>query len=261
MHRDRGRSDYDNLYASDTSGYLDPRQEAFRRKLGGTQEESRWREDERWEPSSLTTSRGPSRPSTGAGSHHGRGAWNSEDWRGDVRDDTYGTRRRYDNEYMHAQSDDDETSGYAQGYAGYGQGQGDDGPRWRQRHRNAARYGGEGASSHRDRNSTYGPYRGRGPQDYRRSDERIREDVSEAMMLDPWLDASGLQVSVQDGVVTLEGTVGERYMKYLAEDCAAHAIGVRDVENRIRLDRQVEPDRDALGTMPPSLSRGEPRDL
>lgn len=70
---------------------------------------------------------------------------------------------------------------------------------------------------------------------YRRSDERIRDDVYEALTLDPWLDATHIQVNVDGGVVTLQGTVSDRHMKYRAEECADQASGVQDVENRIRV--------------------------
>jgi len=70
---------------------------------------------------------------------------------------------------------------------------------------------------------------------YRRSDERIREDVCEALTLDPWLDATHVQVNVESGVVTLQGTVADRHMKFRAEECADQASGVQDVENRIRV--------------------------
>jgi hypothetical protein len=49
-------------------------------------------------------------------------------------------------------------------------------------------------------------HRGRGPKNYSRSDTRIEEDVHERLMHDP-LDASGIEVSVKDGEVTLTGTV------------------------------------------------------
>ncbi|MGH1560504.1 BON domain-containing protein [Caulobacter segnis] len=52
-----------------------------------------------------------------------------------------------------------------------------------------------------------GEHRGRGPKGYRRSDERIREDVSDRLTDDSWLDAHGVEVSVSDGDVTLSGTV------------------------------------------------------
>src|SRR6187200_3062823 len=50
-----------------------------------------------------------------------------------------------------------------------------------------------------------GGYAGRGPKGYRRSDERIREEISDQFMEDDQLDASDIEVNVQDGVVMLTG--------------------------------------------------------
>ena len=82
-----------------------------------------------------------------------------------------------------------------------------------------------------------GLYHGRGPSGYTRSDERIREDVCDRLTDDPHVDASSIQVTVESGVVTLQGQVPERQMKHRAEDCAEHVSGVKDVENRLRVSR------------------------
>jgi hypothetical protein len=80
-----------------------------------------------------------------------------------------------------------------------------------------------------------GGHRGVGPQGYARSDERIREDVCERLTLHDAIDASRIEVNVADGVVTLGGDVPERYMKHLAEDAVVDTIGVKDVENALRV--------------------------
>jgi hypothetical protein len=77
----------------------------------------------------------------------------------------------------------------------------------------------------------------RGPKGYRRSDERIREDLCEALMAETHLDASEVTVDVREGNVTLEGIVPERRMKHAIEDIAAAIRGVFDVVNRIRVVR------------------------
>jgi osmotically-inducible protein OsmY len=77
-------------------------------------------------------------------------------------------------------------------------------------------------------------YRGRGPRNYTRSDDRIREDVSDRLTDDPWLDASEIEVSVSNGEVTLNGTVTNRYDRRRAEDCAEGVSGVRYVQNNLR---------------------------
>jgi hypothetical protein len=79
-----------------------------------------------------------------------------------------------------------------------------------------------------------GRFFGKGPKGYRRSDDRIREDVSEALCRHPHIDASEVEVSVSEGVVTLSGSVHERAMKRLIEDEAEKISGVKDVHNTIR---------------------------
>ena len=81
-----------------------------------------------------------------------------------------------------------------------------------------------------------GPYRGKGPRGYVRSDERIRELVCDDLMDDPWLDASRIEVAVKDGEVTLSGSVEDRHAKRWAEDVTEHTGGVKHVQNNLRVD-------------------------
>lgn len=78
--------------------------------------------------------------------------------------------------------------------------------------------------------------RGKGPKGYQRSDERIKEDVNEALM-DAGIDASEVEVEVSGGVVTLTGTVSQRGDRYQAEHVAVGCSGVKDVENNVRVKR------------------------
>jgi osmotically-inducible protein OsmY len=78
-------------------------------------------------------------------------------------------------------------------------------------------------------------YSGRGPKNYSRSDERIREDICDELSSDPECNAENVEIEVKDGVVTLSGEVPSRRMKHRAEDIADQARGVKDVENRIRV--------------------------
>ena len=67
----------------------------------------------------------------------------------------------------------------------------------------------------------------------KRSDARIQEDVNDALTLDSFIDASDIEVTVKDGIVTLSGTVPDRKMKRQAEDCVEYIQGVDDVKNEI----------------------------
>jgi len=80
-----------------------------------------------------------------------------------------------------------------------------------------------------------GPFAGFGPRNYQRSDDRIREDVCDRMSQHGQLDASGLEVRVSNGEVTLSGSVSDRNAKRLAEDIAESVSGVREVHNQVRL--------------------------
>jgi hypothetical protein len=84
-----------------------------------------------------------------------------------------------------------------------------------------------------------GMYAGRGPRGYRRSDERILEDVNERLTDDGYVDASDIEVSVDDGVVTLTGRVASRAEKRRAEDVAESVSGVTDVSNQLRVGSSV----------------------
>lgn len=80
-----------------------------------------------------------------------------------------------------------------------------------------------------------GQHRGKGPKGYTRSDDRIKEDVSDALMEDAELDASDIEVTVKKGEVTLQGQVGNRQDKRRAEECAEMCAGVVDVQNNIKI--------------------------
>ena len=154
-----------------------------------------------------------------------------------------GDTRRYDS---------DRQSGYRGGAA-------DDDPRWQYgsqgRRERAGGSGGEvndrggfggyaGSGSHQgDRGQGGfggGQHAGRGPSDYRRNDERIREDVCDELTDDSHLDATHIQVKVENGEVTLTGTVTSREQKRRAEDIAEGARGVSDVRNELRVRNESQ---------------------
>ncbi len=80
-----------------------------------------------------------------------------------------------------------------------------------------------------------GPHAGIGPRNYRRPDERIVEDVIERLTRHSLIDASDINVTAHDGIVTLTGTVEDRNMKRVADDEANSVWGVKDVHNEIRI--------------------------
>jgi osmotically-inducible protein OsmY len=95
-------------------------------------------------------------------------------------------------------------------------------------------FGDQEAERRRQMDRQRAELRGRGPKNYRRSDERIKEDVNDRLG-DGYLDATEIEVSVSNGEVTLIGTVQTRSDKRRAEDIAESVSGVSNVENRLRV--------------------------
>lgn len=92
----------------------------------------------------------------------------------------------------------------------------------------------------RGRTRHAGPYAGVGPRGYRPSDERLEEQINDRLTHHPGIDATHVVVRVEDGVVTLLGSIESRRQKRLAADAAGSVRGVRDVNNSIRVTRHWE---------------------
>jgi len=151
---------------------------------------------------------------------------NQGSWGGSDYDRNYGYQGRnqgswggsdYDRNYGY------EGSGYGSNYRGsdYNRDTGNQGSSW--------------GRSQGDFQSGQGEHYGRGPQDYKRSDDRIKEDVNDRLTWHGNVDATHIQVSVKSGEVTLDGTVTDRYQKRVAEDIAEQVHGVSDVQNHLKV--------------------------
>ncbi len=88
----------------------------------------------------------------------------------------------------------------------------------------------------------YGPLRyGRGPYHQRlrtleRDDGDIKRDVEERLFFDTWVDAQRIVVGVEDGVVTLSGTLPSyEEIRYACDD-AWEVAGVRGVHSELRVE-------------------------
>src|SRR6516162_1896156 len=77
-------------------------------------------------------------------------------------------------------------------------------------------------------------HRGKAPKNYVRSDQRVFEDVCEALMQQDAVDASEIVVTVDQGAVTLDGSVATAHMKELAEEAIIGLPGVKSVRNTLR---------------------------
>lgn len=153
--------------------------------------------------------------------------------------------------------------GYGRGEGGWAGGQFAS-PRWREQREGRTwggpeRYrGGErGWEAGWGTRSDYGDvgrggFYGRGPRAYQRPDERIEEEVCRVLTDDPEIDASEIEVKVNNGQVTLSGAVDDRRAKRRAEEMVENLWGVRDVRNEMRVtagegERETETTRRPTG--------------
>jgi hypothetical protein len=80
-----------------------------------------------------------------------------------------------------------------------------------------------------------GPHTGRGPKGYKRSDQQIVDEASQRLERAGHIDATDIEVTAEDGVITLRGTVQDRATKRRAEECVESVYGARDVMNMLRV--------------------------
>ncbi|MBN8609100.1 MAG: BON domain-containing protein [Deltaproteobacteria bacterium] len=77
---------------------------------------------------------------------------------------------------------------------------------------------------------------GKAPKNYTRSDERLREEICDALA-NSGHDWSEVEVQVSSGEVTLTGTVADRSEKLHAEHMADAVRGVNEVTNQLKIKR------------------------
>jgi hypothetical protein len=94
-------------------------------------------------------------------------------------------------------------------------------------------------------------YAGIGPKGYRRSDRSIKEEASETLFWSPDVDASELELDVQDGCIFLKGFVDSRHAKKLAQELIESLSGVNDVQNQLIIKRNLDLEEDKI------IARGE----
>jgi hypothetical protein len=200
--------------------------------------------DERsWSPYATHTPPSPP-PQTRQGAGMQRGSWRGQGWGGEVYRGGVG-RGNYESPYMRERS----TAG-SEAYADraerpLGQRHYDYG-KPRQGEVPPAMSRGYGGQPRGMPDTLRGPHAGKGPKGYKRSDERMREDVCERLTDHQEVDASDIEVTVDNGEVTLTGTVGARHDKLMAEHIAESVSGVIDIHNQIRVRREgAEPTRSA----------------
>jgi osmotically-inducible protein OsmY len=193
----------------------------------GNRDSPEWEQNtRRWErDQDMGMSRNPGhKPWRESGAQYGRQFRSS-----DRMNDQMNRGRTYGREY---------DARYTEGYDRYGM-RNDDWRHmddyWRDMYRDVyPREGQQGMTSSENRPN----YAGRGPRNYKRSDERIQEDLNEQLTQHHMIDATDIEVSVHEGEITLRGTVESRQAKRMAEDIADSIFGAKDVKNELRVQQR-----------------------
>jgi len=84
---------------------------------------------------------------------------------------------------------------------------------------------------------------GRGPKGYRRSDDRIKEEICDLLTSHHEVDPSEVEIKVSNCEVTLTGSVNSRNEKRMIEDLASQVQGVSDVTNQLRVQSSQDSSR------------------
>jgi osmotically-inducible protein OsmY len=157
----------------------------------------------------------------------------------------YGEERsRYGEEYGSSGTSNYGRSSYG-GYSGAGS-YGSQG--WQEPYGEGQQYGSPGSGQ--------GMHRGKGPKNYQRSDERLKEMLCERLREDPHIDASEVTVNVQGGRITLEGSVDSRQAKNAIEE-VADQLGIEDVQNNLRVTRAGQQSTSSMTRSASSAEDGE----
>lgn len=73
-----------------------------------------------------------------------------------------------------------------------------------------------------------------------KTDENIAKDVVDSLYWDSRVDASKVSVTVDDGIVTLSGTVSSYAEKVASSEDARLITGVRDIDNQLKVDYRAK---------------------
>jgi osmotically-inducible protein OsmY len=80
-----------------------------------------------------------------------------------------------------------------------------------------------------------GPYSGSGPSGYDSAGDPVGQEVYSRLTQHGQLDASNIEIVIDDGEVLLEGTVADEESKRLAEEAVETVSGVDRVQNLLRV--------------------------
>ena len=89
---------------------------------------------------------------------------------------------------------------------------------------------------------------------HHRSDDELAESAQRAIGWDAGVPEGCVQVSVENGWITLEGTLERQFQRAAAERAVRHLHGARGVTNVIAVDPQCAPE-DTVATIAAALAR------
>lgn len=159
---------------------------------------------------------------------------------GNLQQGGYGSRGQFNTQGQYGSH-----GAYGQGQWGQGQQsvygpQGMQGQYGQQGQWGQGQYGQQGQRGPIGQSGLRGGMYGRGPLNYTRSDQRIYEDVCDALSDDEEIDASQVEVKVEKGEVTLSGTVQNRDARRRIEDVVERISGVKEINNQVKVQRLAQ---------------------
>jgi osmotically-inducible protein OsmY len=104
----------------------------------------------------------------------------------------------------------------------------------------ASWFGNVNAEERRRIDKIEGPYRGKGPKGYVRSDEKLTEEINDCLFRDSHIDASDIEVRVHNGEAVITGSVDDKMIKRRVEDVVEMIPGITNVENKLRIHKREE---------------------
>ena len=80
---------------------------------------------------------------------------------------------------------------------------------------------------------------GKGPKNWDKSDEKIREEVCETLYMNRLVDASDIEVEVRNAEVFLNGWVNSRDEKKEVEECLEALYGIKEIRNELHVRNRL----------------------
>lgn len=82
----------------------------------------------------------------------------------------------------------------------------------------------------------------RGPEGYRRSDERIREIITDMIQTDPAIDSRDLDIKVHEGRVRLTGYIPDADAEKRISAVIQRVPGIKEIESELKINEHAKGD-------------------